>query len=117
MPGELHCPSMVPSRASAMIRRYCARFVDDPVLVLPAGQNASFVMSGLTPVPNKGTVYHQYQISGDWGSLVADAVLVSTNRTTLRPAAMSTRNLFIPGYSCQSGNACRFHRNVVFIHC
>ncbi len=59
------------------------RFVDGPVLILPAGRNAAFITTGLTPIPGVGTVYQQYRVSGDWGSVETTGVLVSTDRTQL----------------------------------
>ena len=61
------------------------------MIVVPAGRNASFVTSGLTPIPGAGLVYHQYRVSGDWGSLEAAEILVSTDRQTLTlPAPFTT---------------------------
>ena len=59
------------------------RFVDGPVLVVPRGRNASFITNGVTPIPGAGTVYPTYRVSGEWGSLEADQVLVSIDETTL----------------------------------
>jgi hypothetical protein len=59
------------------------RFVEGPVLVVPRGRNASFVSTGMTPIPDAGTVYPGYRVAGEWGSLQADLVLVSTDGATL----------------------------------
>lgn len=59
------------------------RFVNGPVLVLPRGRNASFITTGVTPVPGAGTIYPRYRVTGEWGTLEAEAVLVSPDGTTL----------------------------------
>lgn len=90
------------------------RFVEGPIVDLPAGNNATFVTAGLTPIPNAGVVYQQYRASGDWGSLVAKEVLVSTDRTRLKlPGPFTTDNSTLsgdgwtitlnPGWSAQPG--------------
>ena len=63
------------------------RFAEGPVLVVPAGRNASFLTAGITPIPGLGTVYPTYRVSGEWGSLEAERVLLSTDKTTLTLAA------------------------------
>jgi hypothetical protein len=73
-------------RLAVLTRRY----VDGPVLVVPAGKNATFVTAGLTPLPGHGTVYQQYGVSGEWGSLNTTGILVSTDRTTLTLAGPFT---------------------------
>lgn len=59
------------------------RFVDGPVLTIPAGGSASFVTTGMTPIPGAGTVYPSFRVTATWGSLEAAAVLWSTDRSTL----------------------------------
>lgn len=67
----------------ARLAELTRRYVDGPVLQLPAGRGASFLTTGLTPLAGRGTVYQQYQVSGEWGSLETKGVLVSTDRATL----------------------------------
>lgn len=64
----------------AALRR---RFVDGPVLALPRGRGASFITTGLTPVPGAGTIYPSYRVTGVWGRIEAEQVLVSEDGTTL----------------------------------
>jgi hypothetical protein len=59
------------------------RFVDGPVLVLPRGRNASFITTGVTPIPGAGTIYPRYRVTGEWGAIEAQAVLVSPDGNTL----------------------------------
>ena len=59
------------------------RFVEGPVLVVPRGRNASFITNGVTPIPGAGTIYPSYRVSGEWGSLEAELVLVASNERTL----------------------------------
>ena len=68
----------------ARIRDLRRRFVDGPVLVVPRGRNASFITRGVTPIPGAGTVYPRYRVTGDWGTIEAEAVLVSPDGATLR---------------------------------
>lgn len=60
-----------------------ARFVEGPVLVLPRGRNASFITTGVTPIPGAGTIYPRFRVSGDWGSIEADQVLMSSDGGTI----------------------------------
>jgi hypothetical protein len=64
----------------AALRR---RFVDGPVLVLPRARSASFVTTGLTPIPGIGTAYPSYRATGEWGSLEAQSALVSAEGNAL----------------------------------
>lgn len=67
----------------ARIARLKRRFVDGPVLILPRGHGASFMTAGVTPLPGAGTILPHYRVSGPWGSLEADLVLVSPDRARL----------------------------------
>ncbi len=74
------------------------RFIDGPVLVLPAGKSASFSTAGMTPIPGAGTVYPTYRTSSEWGSLEAASVLVAADRTKLTlPAPSKTEGSTIEG--------------------
>jgi hypothetical protein len=53
------------------------------VLVFPRGRNASFVTTGVTPIPGAGTIYPQYRVTGPWGSVEAAHVLMSLDAATL----------------------------------
>ncbi len=63
------------------------RFVDGPVLVVPRGRGASFITTGATPIPGAGTTLSNYRVTGEWGSLEADNILVSVDGETLRVPA------------------------------
>ena len=67
----------------ARLRELKKRFVDGPVLVVPAGGGGSFNAVGATPIPGAGTVYVlPYRQSGGWGSLDAsNGVLVGDDGT------------------------------------
>ncbi len=67
------------ARVAALQRR----FIDGPVLVLPRGRGASFITTGLTPIPGVGAVYPSYRVTGPWGSIEAEQVLVSADGRTL----------------------------------
>lgn len=74
------------------------RFVEGPVLVMPRAPVASFVSSGITPIPGAGTVFPTYRANGPWGRLEATSVLVSPNQSTLTvPAGGLTRGKTITG--------------------
>jgi hypothetical protein len=60
-----------------------ARFVEGSVLVLPNGRSNSFITNGITPIPEAGTVYPTFRTTGDWGSLVAEAAMLTIDRTSL----------------------------------
>jgi len=100
---------------AARVAEFRRRFAEDPVLVLPAGRNASFVSLGVTPIPGFGTIYPSYRVTADWGSLEAAQVLVSPDRTELRlpaPANLTGPALtgdgwtlqLAPGWSVRRGN-------------
>ncbi|MBI3681309.1 MAG: hypothetical protein HY235_13060 [Acidobacteria bacterium] len=74
------------------------RFVEGPVLVLPRGNNASFISTGMTPVPGAGTIYPSYRVTAPWGSLEAASVLMSLDHTTLAvPAPPSSEGRVLKG--------------------
>lgn len=77
------------------------RFVDGPVLVLPAASGASFITNGITPLPGEGTFYPTYHLTARWGKLDG-SVLVSTDRTKLAvpaPAGVSGTDLSGEGWT------------------
>ena len=74
----------------ARVAAYRQKFVDGPVVLLPNGRSNSFVTTGITPIPGAGSVYPSFRTTGDWGSLVASAVLLATDRTTLTLAGPFT---------------------------
>lgn len=59
------------------------RFVEGPVFVLPRGRNASFVTTGVTPISGAGTIYPSFRVTGEWGSIDAEQVLMSVDGSTL----------------------------------
>ena len=73
---------------AAKLADYRVRFVDAPTLTLPnVHWNFSFDPNGLVPLPGEGTVYSPFEASDDWGTLKADAALVSGDFHELRVAA------------------------------
>ena len=64
-------------------------FVDGPVLVVPGGGGGYSDSRGATVIPDAGTVYFgHFDMSGDWGRLVAEkGVLVATDGRSRRVAA------------------------------
>ncbi len=88
---------------AARIAELRRRFVEGPVLVLPRGKNASFITTGVTPVPGVGTVFPTYRVSGKWGSLEATkGVLVSPDGNRLSvpaPASVEGRALSGDGWT------------------
>lgn len=82
----------------ARIAELRARFVDGPVLVVPRGRNASFITTGVTPIPGHGTIYPSFRVSGDWGRIEAEEVLMSPDGTTLAvPAPFATEGRTLSG--------------------
>lgn len=74
----------------ARVEELRRRFVDGPALIVPRARNASFMTTGVTPIPGAGTVLPTYRVTGDWGSLEADLVLVAPDQRTLRLAGPFT---------------------------
>jgi hypothetical protein len=64
-----------------VMRELQNRFVDGPVLLVPAGGGAAFNAVGATPIPGVGTVYfNRYTTKGEWGTLEATkGVLIRDN--------------------------------------
>ncbi|HPF61033.1 MAG TPA: hypothetical protein PLI93_03145 [Gemmatimonadales bacterium] len=86
----------------ARVDSLTARFVTGPVLVVPRGSGASFRTDGVTPLPGVGTVVPHYRVSGPWGSLEAEQVLLSGDgaRLTLPgPVGVSGRVLSGAGWT------------------
>jgi hypothetical protein len=71
-------------KLTARVAELRQRFVDGPVLILPATGGGTFDIRGAIAIPQSGTVYFStYRMAGDWGTLLAsDGVLVSLDRTT-----------------------------------
>lgn len=67
------------------------RFIDGPILVVPRGRNASVITTGATPIPGHGTVFFEYRVTGEWGSLESRGMLESSDNTTLRLEAPFTQ--------------------------
>ena len=68
------------------------RFVDGPIVVLPAPKSSAFTTNGMFPIPGVGTMYPNFHASGDWGAVEATALVVSTDGKTLilqAPAAFN----------------------------
>jgi hypothetical protein len=63
------------------------QFVEGPVLVLPRPKTASFLSTGITPIPGEGSVIPSYRTTAEWGTLEAGNVLLSVDRGTLRVPA------------------------------
>lgn len=70
------------------------RFVEGPVLVMPAGGSGLSNSLGAVRIPDAGTIYfHAYRQTGDWGSLEAEnGVLVSSDGRTRRLPAPVRRD-------------------------
>jgi hypothetical protein len=91
----------------ARVQALRRRFVDGPVLVLPRGRNASFITTGVTPIPGAGTIYPRYRVTGEWGTIEAEAVLVSPDGTTITvpaPADPDRRALTGDGWTITLAN-------------
>lgn len=89
----------------ARIAELRRRFVDGPVLVLPAASGASFITNGITPIPGEGTFYPTYHLTARWGKLDG-SVLVSPDRTRLAvpaPASGSGPELSGDGWTLTVG--------------
>jgi hypothetical protein len=70
------------------------RFVEGPVLVMPAGGSGLSNSRGAAMIPDVGTIYfHAYRQKGDWGSLEAEnGVLISSDGRTRRLPAPVRRD-------------------------
>jgi hypothetical protein len=83
---------------TARIAELRKRFVDGPVLILPRPRSASFVTTGMTPIPGAGSIYPSYRTTAEWGTLEASSVLLSTDRSTIAlPAPASIEGTTLKG--------------------
>jgi hypothetical protein len=74
------------------------RFVDGPVLIVPRGRGAMLNTTGATPIPGEGTVFLEYRVTAEWGSLESRGVLQSEDGATLRlPAPFETAGNTLTG--------------------
>ena len=72
----------------AHVARLKARFVDDPVLIVPRPTSAATNNLGATPIPGVGLVIMEYRSTPAWGSLTATSgVLVLTTGGVLHLTA------------------------------
>jgi hypothetical protein len=60
------------------------RFVDGPVLIVPRGRGAVLNTTGATPIPGQGTVFFEYRVTAEWGSLESNGILQAADGRTLR---------------------------------
>lgn len=60
------------------------RFVEEPQLIVPRGRGAMIKTTGATPIPGEGTVFLEYRVTAEWGSLESSGVLQATDNATLR---------------------------------
>lgn len=91
------------------------RFVEGPQLVVPRGRGAMLSTTGATPIPGEGTVFLEYRVTAEWGSLESSGVLESADGATLRlPAPFQTagnvltgegwRVILAPGWGVRGGD-------------
>jgi hypothetical protein len=91
------------------------QFVDGPVLIVPRGRGATLNTTGATPIPGEGTVFFEYRVTAEWGTLESKGILESSDGKTLRlPASFrSEGNSLIadgwtitlsPGWSVHPGD-------------
>jgi hypothetical protein len=86
------------ARHAARVAELRRRFVDGPVIVLPRPRTASFVTTGMVPIPGAGTVIPTYRTTAEWGTLEAESVLMSADRTTIAlPAPASPAGPTVTG--------------------
>jgi hypothetical protein len=75
------------------------RFVEGPRLIIPRSRNATFSNAGMIPIADAGTIYPNYRTDTEWGSLVAERVLMSTDRSTIAvPAPESMTGSELKGH-------------------
>lgn len=64
-----------------------ARFVDGPLLIVPRVSGGMLVTTGAIPIPGVGTVYREYRLTAEWGTIAAtNGLLDHTSDATLRVA-------------------------------
>jgi len=60
------------------------RFVDGPLLIVPRGRGAVLNTTGATPIPGHGTVFFEYRLTAEWGTVTSNGILQSSDGVTLR---------------------------------
>jgi hypothetical protein len=90
------------ARRKTLVSDLRKRFIDGPVLLLPAGGGGTFDIRGATAIPGSGTVYFSnYRITGEWGSLEATTGVLLSNDGTRRvpgPVRLDGANLTGDGW-------------------
>jgi hypothetical protein len=83
----------------AVVRELQKRFVDGPVLLVPAGGSGTFNAVGATPIPGVGTVYVlPYRQKGQWGALEATkGVLINDDGTRRLPGPVRIEGATLTG--------------------
>ena len=86
-------------RRKAVMQELQRRFVDGPVLVVPAGGSGTFNAVGATPIPGVGTVYVlPYRQKGEWGTLDAtNGVLVGEDGKRRLPGPVRIEGVNVTG--------------------
>lgn len=68
-----------------------ARFVDGPLVIVPRVSGGMLVTTGATPIPGIGTVYREYRLTAEWGTIAAtNGILDVTADATLRVPGPAT---------------------------
>jgi hypothetical protein len=73
------------------------RFVDGPVLIVPRGRGAVVNTTGATPIPGEGTVFFEYRVTAEWGTLKSTGILQSEDGTLRLPAPFQSDGAVIKG--------------------
>lgn len=62
-------------------------YVDGPLVIVPRASGGMLVTTGAVPIPGVGTVYREYRLTAEWGTIAATSGLLdATNDATLRVA-------------------------------
>ena len=71
----------------ARVAELRARFVDGPLVIVPRVSGGMLITTGATPIPGVGTVYREYRLTAEWGTIAAtNGLLDATTDGTLRVA-------------------------------
>ena len=63
------------------------KYVDGPLVIVPRASGAMLITTGAVPIPGVGTVYREYRLTAEWGTIAATSGLLdATGDATLRVA-------------------------------
>lgn len=75
------------SEQKARVAELRRKYVDGPLVIVPRVSGGMLVTTGAVPIPGVGTVYREYRLTAEWGTIAStNGLLDATGDATLRGA-------------------------------